>query len=143
MFRLTAVGAAALLALGGTLVAPPAQAQGANDQRIEITGSKIRRVSGETLQPVITITREDIERSGKTTVTEILASTPVISGGSFAETTLGGNSFAPGTASVSLRGLGVNTTLVLLNGRRVANYGFAQNINESFVDLNSIPVSAI
>jgi outer membrane receptor protein involved in Fe transport len=66
-----------------------------------------------------------------------------LSGGSFAETTQAGNSFAPGTASVSLRGLGVNTTLVLLNGRRVANYGFAQNINESFVDLNSIPVSAI
>lgn len=112
-------------------------------EKVEVTGSNIKRIDAEGPLPVVIIKREDIEASGKTTINELLATLTVVSGGSFSEATNAGNSFAPGTASVSLRGLGVNTTLVLLNGRRVANYGFAQNINESFVDLNSIPVSAI
>lgn len=112
-------------------------------QRIEITGSNIKRVDAETLQPVTVITREDIERSGKSTLNDVLRDLPVVSGGTFNEGTGAGNSFAPGTTAVSIRGLGVNTSLVLLNGRRLANYGFAQNVNVNFVDLNSIPVSAI
>ena len=144
MFRRTKISAGVMLACGGValLSALPVAAQQAA-QRIEITGSNIKRVDAETLQPVFVIKRDDIERSGKTSVNELLSALPVINGGSFSENTLAGNSFAPGTASVSLRGLGVNTTLVLLNGRRIANYGFAQNLNEGFVDLNSIPVSAI
>ncbi len=112
-------------------------------EKVEVTGSNIKRIDTEGPLPVVILKREDIERSGKTTVNELLSTLTVISGGSFSEATNAGNTFAPGTASVSLRGLGVNTTLVLLNGRRVANYGFAQNINENFVDLNAIPVSAI
>jgi iron complex outermembrane recepter protein len=112
-------------------------------EKVEVTGSNIKRIDVEGALPVVVLKREDIEKSGKTTVNELLSTLTVISGGSFSEATNAGNSFAPGTASVSLRGLGVNTTLVLLNGRRVANYGFAQNINENFVDLNAIPVSAI
>jgi outer membrane receptor protein involved in Fe transport len=131
-------------ALGGLLSVNPAFAQEPQKlERIEVTGSNIKRVDAEGLAPVVTIKRSDIERSGKTTVADLLANLPAISGGSFSEASLAGNSFAPGTASVSLRGLGVNTTLTLLNGRRIANYGFAQNINEGFVDLNSIPVAAI
>jgi iron complex outermembrane recepter protein len=134
------------LAVAG-VIALPAQAQQPAQQqtleRIEITGSNIRRVDTETPQPLIIIQREDIEKSGKTTLNELLQSLPVVSSGSFSETTNAGNSFAPGTASVSLRGLGVNTVLVLLNGRRLAGYGFAQNINEAFVDLNAIPITAI
>jgi iron complex outermembrane receptor protein len=53
------------------------------------------------------------------------------------------NSFAPGTAGVSLRGLSPGRTLVLLNGRRLVPYGFGQNINEVFVDLNSLPLAAL
>lgn len=140
MFKRTKLSTGVLLALG-MLGASSAFAQAA--QRVEITGSNIKRVDTETLQPVVTIKREDIERSGKATLNDVLSSMPVINGGSFSEATSAGNSFAPGTASVSLRGLGVNTTLTLLNGRRIANYGFAQNLNENFVDLNSIPVSAI
>lgn len=112
-------------------------------EKIEITGSNIKRIDAEGPLPVVVVKREDIQNSGKTTVNELLQTLTVISGGSFAETTSAGNSFAPGTAAVSLRGLGANTTLVLLNGRRIANYGFAQNLNENFVDLNAIPVTAI
>ncbi len=134
------------LAVAG-IVALPAQAQQAQQsqqlERVEVTGSNIRRVEAETIQPVQILTREEIERSGKSTVQELLISLPVISGGTFSEGVLAGNSFAPGTAGASLRGLGVNSTLVLINGRRAAAYPFAQNIDEAFLDLNSIPISAI
>lgn len=139
MLKRTTISIASLLALGA--LAAPAFAQ--SSQRIEVTGSKIKRVDAEGLQPIVTIRREDIEKSGKATVNELLSSLTVVSGGGFSEASGSGNTFAPGTSSVSLRGLGVNTTLVLLNGRRIANYGFAQNLNEGFVDLNSIPVNAV
>lgn len=133
-------------AFGGLAVAsigvPSAHAQ-QQLERIEITGTHIKRVDAETPQPLIILSREDIERSGKTTLNELLQNLPVVSSGTFSEATGAGNTFAPGTAAVSLRGLGVNTVLVLLNGRRIAGYGFAQNINEAFVDLNSIPITAI
>lgn len=112
-------------------------------EKIEVTGSNIKRTDVEGPAPIVVIDREAIERSGKTTLTEVLTTMPMASGGTFSETVNAGNSFAPGTAAISLRGLGTNTVLVLLNGRRVAGYGFAQNINEAFVDLNSIPLTAI
>ena len=143
MFRYTMVCKGLMVAFGGSALLAAASATAQPTHRVEITGSNIKRVDSEGPQPIVTIKREDIERSGKSTVNELLSSLPVISGGSFSENTSSGNSFAPGTAAVSLRGLGSNTTLTLLNGRRLANYGFAQNLNEGFVDLNSIPLAAI
>ena len=130
------------LAAVGTIAyaqTPPAQTQ-QQLERITITGSNIRRTDSETIAPVEIITRERIERSGSQTVAEVLAKLPITSSGAFNETA---NSFAPGTTTVSLRGLGQDATLVLLNGRRVAGYGFAQNVQDSFVDLSQIPTSAI
>lgn len=145
-FRMKPLTRGLAAAFGGLAVASagilPAHAQ-QQLERVEVTGSNIKRVDAETPQPLIILNREDIERSGKTTLNELLQNLPVVSNGTFSESTNAGNSFAPGTAAVSLRGLGVNTVLVLLNGRRVAGYGFAQNINEAFVDLNSIPITAI
>lgn len=110
---------------------------------LEITGSRIKRVDAEGPLPIQTVTREEIERRGVTTLNEVINNLTLVSQGSFAETQSAGNSFAPGTAGVSLRGLGTNATLVLVNGRRMSNYGFSQNIDEAFVDLNSIPLSAV
>ena len=118
---------------------PPTQTQ-QKLERITITGSNIRRTDTETVAPVEIITREQIERSGTLTVAELLARIPANTAGVYSEHA---NSFAPGTTGVSLRGLGQSATLVLINGRRVAGYGFAQNIQDSFVDLNSIPTTAI
>jgi iron complex outermembrane recepter protein len=144
MFKKTKIGAAAGLALGGALLAAgmPATAQ-QSTQTIEVTGSRIKRVDAEGALPVQVVTRQDIEKRGVTTINEVINNLTLVSQGSFAETQGAGNSFAPGTAGVSLRGLGSNATLVLLNGRRVANYGFAQNLDEAFVDLNSIPLAAV
>ncbi len=125
-----------------TLVATAASAQQAQRvEKIEITGSHVKRVDQETVAPVEIITREQIERTGQPTVAEVLRNIPANAGGSFSESFT--NSFAPGAAGISLRGLGQKTTLVLLNGRRVAGYGFAQNLQDAFVDLNSIPTSAV
>jgi len=150
-FRMKPIAQGLAVAFGGLAVAGigvlPAQAQQAPQaqqlERVEVTGTHIRRVEAETIQPVQILTREEIAKSGKSTVQELLVSLPVISGGTFAESLLAGNSFAPGTAGASLRGLGVASTLVLINGRRASNYPFAQNIDEAFLDLNSIPISAI
>jgi len=109
--------------------------------RITITGSNIRRTDQETVAPVEIITREQIERSGHPTVADVLRTIPANTGGSFSESY--SNSFAPGAAGIALRGLGQKSTLVLLNGRRISGYGFAQNLQETFVDLNSIPTSAV
>lgn len=146
-FRMKPVVQGLAAAFGGLAlvggVPLPAQAQQQQQlERVEVTGSNIRRTDMETVQPVAIITREEIERSGRSTVSELLQNLPINSS-SFSEGTGAGNSFSPGTAGISLRGLGVNATLVLINGRRVANYPFAQNIDEAFADLNSIPITAI
>lgn len=134
----------AVLALcaGGCAVTAVAQQQQPQQlQRVEVTGSNIKRIDAETVAPVEIITREQIQRSGQPTIADVLRNLPSNTGGSFGESF--SNSFAPGAAGISLRGLGEKTTLVLLNGRRTAGYGFAQNLQDSFVDLNSIPTSAV
>lgn len=145
MFRRTTLATSLAAAFGGVamlaVTTVTAQTTPAPAQRIEITGSNIKRIDAETVAPVTVITREQIERTGQPTVADVLRNIPSNSGGSFGESF--SNSFAPGAAGISLRGLGQKTTLVLINGRRVAGYGFAQNLQDTFVDLNSIPTSAV
>ena len=129
---------AVMVALG---VVSLAQAQTATTEKTVITGSNIKRVDAETVAPVDIITREQIERTGLPTVAEVLRNIPANSGGSYSESF--SNSFARGASGISLRGLGEKATLVLINGRRPGGYGFAQNLQDIFVDLNSIPTSAV
>jgi iron complex outermembrane recepter protein len=142
MFRRTKVCTGLMLAFGGTLAmsVPPALAQ-QTLERVEITGSNIRRVQSETASPVQVITRDDIERSGKATVGEYLQTLSVDNQGSIP--TGFGNGFASGSIGVSLRGLGSGSTLVLLNGRRMAPYGLADDGQKIFTDLSTVPVEAV
>ncbi len=110
-------------------------------ERVEITGTNIRRVETETASPVLVITRDDIEKSGKATVAEYLQTLAVDSQGSVPASF--GNGFAPGSAGVSLRGLGAGSTLVLINGRRIAPYGLADDGQKVFTDLSVIPMEAV
>ena len=110
-------------------------------EKIEVTGSHIKRVDTEGPSPVIVINREEIEKSGASTMSDLLRKLTLTNGVSFNENNF--NSEAPGSSGINLRGLGQNATLVLINGRRMANYGFAQGVTETFVDLNSIPLGAI
>ena len=121
----------------------PAAAQPDPDEprgsiRVEVTGSHIVRTDAESALPVQVITRAEIERSGSTTVAELMSKVSANVLG-FNDQVSVGDPTMPGLSSVNLRGLGDGSTLVLLNGRRVANYAF----NGSAVDVNSIPLAAV
>ncbi|MCU0949644.1 MAG: TonB-dependent receptor [Burkholderiaceae bacterium] len=135
-----AVGLTLLVAGAVQAQQPPAEAS-AQLERVTVTGSNIRRVDAETASPVQVITREDIERSGRQTVADVVRLLPADNNGSIS--TAFGAGFAAGASGVALRGLTVNGTLVLLNGRRLAPYGLADDGQRTFVDLNSIPLEAV
>jgi iron complex outermembrane receptor protein len=127
-----------------TLVAAawPALSQtSAEAQRVEVTGSHIKRTDSEGPSPLQVITREQIEHSGARTAAELLDTLTANNnaGGQYRSNNT--NNTVVGASGVSLRGLGPNSTLVLLNGRRVAFYGFSDQ--SVFVDLNTIALSAI
>ena len=113
-------------------------------EKVEVTGSNIKRVDAEGSAPIQIITREEIERSGKQTVTEMLRTLPTNAGGGLNDIT-GSNSFSSGASTVSLRGLGSAATLVLLNGRRVAPFGNADpNFGQSaVVNLDALPLDVV
>jgi iron complex outermembrane receptor protein len=122
----------------------PQKEQPQKVEKIEVTGSNIKRIDAETAAPIQIITAEEIRRSGQTTVTQLLRELPTNAAGGLTELT-GAGSFSTGAATASLRGLGSTATLVLLNGRRVAPYGLADpNFGQSaVVNLNAIPLDVI
>jgi iron complex outermembrane recepter protein len=131
-----------LLAASGLAAAMPSWAQqDSTPVRVEITGSSIRRLAAETASPVQTLTREAIEKSGKATVAELLQTLAVDNQGSVPSTFSAG--FAAGGSGISLRGLGASSTLVLLNGRRIAPFGLADDGQKLFADLSTIPMEAV
>src|SRR5258708_4980666 len=101
-------------------------------QRVEITGSAIKRIDAETAVPVTILKVDELKKEGLTSVEQIvarLASSQMTQGISQAVGTGSG-----GAAFANLRGLGQNKTLVLLNGRRLANNA----VDQSAPDLNMI-----
>ncbi len=130
--------------LRGEMGGPADLSEGENSE-IVITGTNIRGIAPES-SPAIVIDRDYIERSGQQSTEFLLRTVPQVFGG-------GANSLSPrsipndiesssnfsGGAGVNLRGLGASSTLTLLNGRRLAPAGS----DGSFVDISSIPVSAI
>jgi iron complex outermembrane receptor protein len=138
MFKKTKVSAGLMLAFGGTLALAisPVFAQ-QQMERVEITGSSIKRIDAETAVPVTVIKVEDLKKQGVTSIEQImsnLSSMQIQQGTSqVVGLSTGGAAFA------NLRGLGENKTLVLLNGRRVANNAF----DSSAPDLNMIPFAAL
>jgi iron complex outermembrane recepter protein len=135
---------AVLGVIGVALITSPAFAQQGKVEKIEVTGSNIKRVDTETAAPIQIISADEIKRSGKQTVTELLRELPINAAGGLTELS-GSGSFSAGAATASLRGLGSTATLVLLNGRRIAPYGLADpNFGQSgVVNLNSIPLNTI
>ena len=129
--------AAALCAV----LAPAARAQETSPERVVITGSRLPRADAETALPVQIIGREEIERSGALSVEDLLSRISANFGG-FNEAMGINNADQPGFSGASLRGFGARATLVLLNGRRVANYAFSGEGGIG-VDLHAIPLAAI
>ncbi len=119
-------------------------ASAADLEEVVVTGSRIARSSDfESPSPVITVDRDSIERSGYNNLQQLMEKIPANGNGAFSTRGNNQDSTANGAASISLRGLGADATLVLVNGRRVAVSAFAENVTTSFVDINSIPVAAI
>lgn len=141
MFRRSRVSLAAALAVGGVAMLTTGVVMAQDGQRVEVTGSRIKRVDAETAAPVTIVTRDEIEKSGATNISDVIRSLAVDSNGSIP--TAFGSGFAAGASAASLRGLGVNSTLVLLNGRRIAPYGLADDGQRNFSDLSSIPLGAV
>ncbi|WP_280156152.1 TonB-dependent receptor [Piscinibacter sp. XHJ-5] len=143
MFRKTKVCTGLALAFGGSLAlsVAPALAQ-QSLERVEITGSNIKRTDTETSSPVQVISKQEIDQSGKGTVAEYLQTLTADAQGSVPFTY--GRGFSGATASgISLRGLGANATLVLINGRRVTTAVLADDAQRAFTDLNAIPLEAV
>ncbi|MFT7279226.1 MULTISPECIES: TonB-dependent receptor [Pseudoalteromonas] len=106
-------------------------------EKIQVTGSRIKRADMETASPVTIIGADDIAASGAVSVDSVLQKMTATGG---AMTNPGINNGSGGNASIDLRGLGSQRTLVLVNGRRMINSGTGA---ASTVDLNTIPVSMI
>lgn len=135
------------LACVGTTVTPAQEsAAGSDPQRLApvvITGSSIARVPQEGAAPVEIITRKDIERTGATTVNELLRSIPSVDFNDFGEQ-LSNSPSASGTTRISMRGLGSSDVLVLVNGRRLpVNAIYDASGEGATVDVNMIPLAAI
>ncbi|MBL8330965.1 MAG: TonB-dependent receptor [Rubrivivax sp.] len=142
MFKRTRLSSGLLIAFGST-IAISAFAQSQPTQRIEVVGSNIKRSQTEGAAPIQVITREEIERTGATSLNEVLQNVSSAGLGNFSETNTNLSS-GGGSAGISLRGLGLSYTLVLIDGRRVAPSGFGGATGVStFTDLNSVPLSAI
>ncbi|MEO7325475.1 MAG: TonB-dependent receptor [Dokdonella sp.] len=110
---------AALTVLGLLPVSALAQDQDAQTQKLEtitVTGSNIRRVDIETSNPVVTIDRAAIEKTGKLTLGDLVQSLPAVTGPNTNPQV--NNSGGSGFSSIGLRGLGSPRTLVLINGHR-------------------------
>lgn len=114
-------------------------------EKIEVTGSNIKRVDAETASPIQIITAEEIKRSGKQTITELLLRDLPSTGAGGLNDLAGAGSFSAGASTVSLRALGSAATLVLLNGRRIAPFGPADpNFGQSSaVNLDAIPLDVV
>ncbi|WP_448212129.1 TonB-dependent receptor plug domain-containing protein [Colwellia sp. MEBiC06753] len=112
-------------------------------ERIQITGSHIKRTSMEGPSPVTSLSSEDIQKTGVTDLISLFTKLPISGQGTFSTQANSSDDTANGGSSVSLRGLGADSTLILVNGRRVSVSPFAKGIDTAFVDINNIPLSAI
>ncbi|GGY90985.1 MULTISPECIES: TonB-dependent receptor [Shewanella] len=138
--RLSLIAAVSAGSFGVVHAAPAADKSAAKTsdvERIEVTGSRIKRQDMESASPVTSISADTIVAQGYASVDQLLQDQTSMAGAPIGSTT---NNGADGIAQVDLRGMGANRTLVLLNGRRMVNSGSGA---DSAVDLNAIPVAMI
>lgn len=135
MFKLNPVSLAVAAAASVFAMSALAQETEKQLERVVMTGSAIKRIAAEGALPVQTISKKDIERSGVTSVVELMQNLSAVQGGVVEGDTVGGG--GGGQSTVSIHNLGGARTLVLLNGRRlIGEAGGA-------VDLNMIPLAII
>ncbi len=137
-----ALGWLAVLAALPAAESAVAQGQAASPvERVQVTGSNIRRTDAETPSPVVTLTSQDIERSGYATVADVLRNLTANNMGALGQAAPA--AFGAGGSGISLRGLTVGATLVLIDGQRMASYPLPDDGQRDFVDISSIPIGAV
>ena len=128
-----AFGAASTIGFTGAVNAQETEQAAEAVEKIEVTGSRIRRTDIEGANPVTVMSRVDIEKFGITSIGDVLQAIPSAGSAINTNNNNGGN----GTTTINIRGIGSNRTLVLVNGKR-----WAPGLTGS-VDLNNIPASII
>jgi len=119
----------------------PDKAEPKKLDRIVVTGSLIPQAQLETASPVTTITAEDIQRQGYRNVSDVLRAQPLATGAVQDNQFSAG--FTPGATTISLLGLAPGFTLVLIDGRPLADYPLLYNGQSNFTDLSSIPTGMV
>ena len=110
--------------------------------KISVTGSRIKRTDIEGPQPLVVITAADIDQGGFISVYEAVASVAQNTGQTVMEG-LGGGSNASNTNQVNLRDFGPGRTLVLVNGKRRANYPYPSGDGDAAFNWNRIPIGIV
>jgi outer membrane cobalamin receptor len=129
-------GASVFAAAAAAITATPAMAQDAEEEEaIVVTGTRLVRQDFESISPITTVGAEQLELTATLTTDSLLNELPqIIPGNTRTSNNAGGEDFA----TVNLRGLGTNRTLVLVNGERVP-----ASSTSGTVDINTIPASLI
>ncbi|MEP6483045.1 MAG: TonB-dependent receptor [Rudaea sp.] len=141
---LMATAIVAVFVMAGAVSAQDASNTSGTTQSLEtvtVTGSHIPRAQVEGPAPIIVIDAKDIQNNGFATVADIMTSLTQNLG--YVDNNQKTDGFSPGAQAVDLRGLGPNHTLVLVNGRRIADYPQAYGGNSTFTDVSGIPTSMI
>ncbi|MHB8815218.1 MAG: TonB-dependent receptor plug domain-containing protein, partial [Steroidobacteraceae bacterium] len=136
-----AAAQAAAQTAGGTAGGSAAGSAAAQLQEVVITGSLIARTSVETANPVQVVTSKDLVQSGYTDISTVLKNITANGANTLSQSFSG--AFAAGASGISLRGLTVGDTLVLIDGERSVPYPLLDDNQRSFVDLASIPFTAV
>ncbi len=138
-FSRTRLSTSLILAIGAGAFATGANAQDASSQRVEVTGSRILSANAVSPAPVQVLTAADIAASGAVNLQELILKSPVFGTPGISRTNSNFITSSVGIATVDLRNLGSDRTLVLVNGRRYV----AGQSGSATVDLNTIPTDFI
>lgn len=139
--RAIAVALAALAAAPAATWA--ADSTGSLEDEVLVIGSRIPRAQAEGPAPVTVITAETIRADGYTSVPELLRGLAQNAGETQSQQSFSGSSFTPGAQQVDLRGLGSSHTLVLVNGRRIADFPLPFKGRSNFTDISNIPLGMV
>ena len=138
--RFALVGGAATAALSSPVVLA-ADAESADKvERIQVTGSRIKRTDMETATPVTVLSADDMAKQGFTNIQDALQSLTSTTG---AMTTQSVHGFTPAASSISLRNAGANRTLTLIDGKRLNQYPKPAGGTDNFVDTANLPMEAV
>ncbi len=144
--KLTLLTGCSVIGLGGTAYAQTASTSATPDADtpvVTVLGSRIPRARKEGPAPVTTITSDQIRAGGYASVPDVLKTVSQNSGDTQSQQSGDAADFSPGGQAVDLRGLGPNHTLVMVNGRRIADYPMPYNGSANFTDISNIPLGMI